>query len=206
MDGSGGGPRATLRAWRERGVDGIDPLRYAVIDALARRASEHEGEARRLLEARLSTLVAEHAQRVAQRSVPGAQGDATCGARGAVGELADLLDRHAADRDGGAARAFPHMRALDGFRELWSRMRMQGQLRQALADEPEDAGPLNSGRLVHRSLTLMREASPDYLQSFLSYVETLSWLERMSNDGVLPNEEPARAAVADRRRQRTRGS
>jgi hypothetical protein len=42
---------------------------------------------------------------------------------------------------------------------------------------PKNAGPLNSSSLVHRSLSLMREVSPEYLQHFLGYLDSLAWLE-----------------------------
>jgi hypothetical protein len=49
---------------------------------------------------------------------------------------------------------------------------------------------------VHRSLSLMRELSPGYLQQFLSYVETLSWMEQL-NIGAAPAEkETPRAATS----------
>jgi hypothetical protein len=52
-----------------------------------------------------------------------------------------------------------------------------------LATVPKNAGPLNSHHLVHQSLTLMRELSPEYLTQFVSYVETLSWLDRAQTPG-----------------------
>ena len=53
-------------------------------------------------------------------------------------------------------------------------------MRQSLEQVPGNAGPLNSSSLVHRSLSLMRELSPGYLQQFLSYVDALSWMEQMN--------------------------
>ena len=69
-----------------------------------------------------------------------------------------------------------------------------------------DAGPLNSGSLVHRSLTLMRELSPGYLQQFLSYVDTLSWMEQLSDGGALTAQNEHRAVSARKRaRAKPRG-
>jgi hypothetical protein len=48
---------------------------------------------------------------------------------------------------------------------------------RAAARAPDNAGPLNSHRLVLRSLALMQAASPHYLRRFLSQVDTLLWLE-----------------------------
>ncbi|RYF79622.1 MAG: DUF2894 domain-containing protein, partial [Comamonadaceae bacterium] len=48
---------ARLDAWRARQSAGADPLSAAFIDTLARRAEAQQGAVRRLLEARLSTLL-----------------------------------------------------------------------------------------------------------------------------------------------------
>ena len=49
--------QATLDAWREQGADRHNPLRFHFIDALARRATANEGEARRVMDARLSDAI-----------------------------------------------------------------------------------------------------------------------------------------------------
>ena len=67
------------------------------------------------------------------------------------------------------------------------------QRRQALQRLPDNAGPLNTQRLLLQALTLMHEASPAYLQHFMAHAETLLWLEAASPARVLPRKEPARA-------------
>lgn len=49
---------------------------------------------------------------------------------------------------------------------------------QALAEVPEACGPLNPQRLATRSLETMRDLSPHYLSRFVSYIDTLFWLEQ----------------------------
>jgi hypothetical protein len=113
---------------------------------------------------------------------------------GALAELAELVDvltnRATAATEGGAAERsgvphahrrndLPELPVLDYFRETWSRFSTEKQLRQSLEQVPDNAGPLNSNSLVHRSLSLMRALSPGYLQQFLSYVEALSWMEQL---------------------------
>lgn len=49
---------------------------------------------------------------------------------------------------------------------------------QALAQVPENAGPLNSHLLALQSLKQMRDIAPDYLKRFMSYVDTLFWLDQ----------------------------
>ncbi|VWX62988.1 conserved hypothetical protein [Burkholderiales bacterium 8X] len=66
------------------------------------------------------------------------------------------------------------------FKSLWSRLSADRRLGESLAAVPENPGPLNSHRLVHRALASMRELSPAYLGHFMSYVDTLQGLEQMN--------------------------
>ena len=162
-----------LAARRAQG--GVQVWRLDLIEALQARAAAHQGEARRMLQARISTLVAEC------EAVPAHAAVAGTGAALEPGVLAALADELAArqrQRDEGAGRrvALP---ALEASRRTWARLRTEAQLRQSLEQVDEDAGPLNSGRLVHRALTLMQQCSPGYLQHFVAYVDALSSLESL---------------------------
>ncbi|WP_155681573.1 DUF2894 domain-containing protein [Burkholderia stagnalis] len=195
--------RAMLDAWREQGADRLDPVRFHLMDALARRAAGHDGDTRRLLDARLATLLAGYAD-IVERSAPNAadvgippgepaRGEPAPGepARGALAALVTQLARDAqADRAG----IDPAM--IEFFRETWSKVRTEKQYRQALDQVPRNAGPLNSSSLVHRSLSLMRDLSPGYLQQFLSYVDALSWLEDLMGGGAQAEKEAPRAKGA----------
>jgi Protein of unknown function (DUF2894) len=215
-----GGARATLDAWRERGADRLDPIRFRFIEALDRRAADHSGEARRLLDEKLSKLIEAYAidlEHAASKAVD-ANADTDIGptassdepARDTLAGLIDYIASHApADGDGLKAgsvtprpSSYPELEALDYFRETWSKVRSEKQLRQSLKKAPGNAGPLNSSSLVHRSLSLMRELSPGYLQQFLSYVDALSWMEQMNGGGALPAKDAPRAASA---KKNTRG-
>ncbi|KWI34308.1 hypothetical protein WT71_07125 [Burkholderia stagnalis] len=192
-----------LDAWREQGADRLDPVRFHLMDALARRAAGHDGDTRRLLDARLATLLAGYAD-IVERSAPNAadvgippgepaRGEPAPGepARGALAALVTQLARDAqADRAG----IDPAM--IEFFRETWSKVRTEKQYRQALDQVPRNAGPLNSSSLVHRSLSLMRDLSPGYLQQFLSYVDALSWLEDLMGGGAQAEKEAPRAKGA----------
>ncbi|KVX65987.1 hypothetical protein WT33_09085 [Burkholderia stagnalis] len=199
-----------LDAWREQGADRLDPVRFHLMDALARRAAGHDGDTRRLLDARLATLLAGYAD-IVERGAPNAadvgippgepaRGEPAPGepapgepapgepARGALAALVTQLARDAqADRAG----IDPAM--IEFFRETWSKVRTEKQYRQALDQVPRNAGPLNSSSLVHRSLSLMRDLSPGYLQQFLSYVDALSWLEDLMGGGAQAEKEAPRA-------------
>ncbi|MCD9029495.1 DUF2894 domain-containing protein [Luteimonas sp. BDR2-5] len=211
---------AVLDGWRAQGADRMDPLRFHRIAALHRRAGGRDGEARRALDARLGALVEAYARDVARArrdpsrgagldpprgadggskaALPGAP-DAAGSAdprRGALGALVDGMTARArvAATNAEAPSPYPELPALEDFRALWSTLRIRSQVRESLAPAPTGAGPLNSGALAHRSLALMRTLSPDYLQHFLAYVDTLSWLETMHDAGVLAGGETPQAA------------
>lgn len=183
----------------------MSPMRFHRIDALARRAAAHDGEVRRLLDGRLAELIGAYAgdlERAASRNEDAAAQPAEAGAElsGLVGYIAERAAQRAAAAGGLAApAAFPELAALAEFRALWSKLRIESQLRQSLEQSSDDAGPLNSGRLVQRSLTLMSELSPGYLQQFLSYVDTLAWIESMNEGGLLALDDSARAGSPGKR-------
>jgi hypothetical protein len=191
--------RATLDAWREQNADRLNPMRFHFIEALERRAAGHGGEARRILDDRLSRLLEAYADdlEAAASSVDAADSLTTKSPpdHGALGGLIDHISNQVAPRPS----TFPTLEALDEFRKIWSELRTDSQVRQSLEQVPANAGPLNSGNLVHRSLTLMRELSPGYLQQFLSYVDTLSWMEQMSDGGALAIKNGPRAMGAGKR-------
>lgn len=233
----------TLDAWRERGADRLDPVRFRFIDALRRRAAAHGGDARRLLDTRLAALIDAYAADLRRAEsngdacecagapapapasstspapTPAAPSTTTTSpatsspAEPARGPLAALLD-YIGSRERPTASAPDETRAapasstasgrvalraepelLDYFRETWSKLSADSQLRASLEQVPKNAGPLNSSSLVHRSLSLMRELSPEYLRQFLSYVDALSWLQQMNGDEAATGDEAARGAV-----------
>jgi hypothetical protein len=205
---SAGAPaaRATLDAWREQGADRLDPIRFHFIDALEQRVAGHGGEARRILDDRLTALLQAYADDLdsAASRFNDVCDAASSGepARGALGELLDYVAIHAsgvrlaAGTTPSPSNSYPELELLDYFREIWSKVSTGKQLRQSLEQVPGNAGPLNSSSLVHRALSLMQELSPGYLQQFLSYVDTLSWMEQMNGGGALAGKDVPRAGSA----------
>lgn len=204
-------PPPALAALPARGPQRPGPMYLDYVEALARRAAAHEGEVRRLLEGRLATVTATATAKAlsgcgqAYRGVASRRTGTSAAAPQAPvhgGPLADLLRhiaRHSpAGRAGGSAVGAAgggvrpvELKALSQFASTWSRLSVDRQLSQSLAKVPENAGPLNSHHLALRSLTLMRDISPDYLSRFMSYVDALSWLDRAAGGGT---PAPARAA------------
>ncbi len=70
------------------------------------------------------------------------------------------------------------MKALRHHRETLRRQYAERLLYSALRDAPDDAGPLNPRKLALRSLHIMLDTSPACLGHFVSYLETLYWLEQ----------------------------
>jgi hypothetical protein len=196
--------RATLDAWREQNAYRLNPIRFHFIETLERRAAGHSGEARRILDDRLSGLLEAYADDLEAASKVDSAHSATTPDAPARGALGGLID-HIANVEAPQSCTFPELVALDEFRKIWSELRTDSQVRQSLGQVPTDAGPLNSGSLVHRSITLMRELSPGYLQQFLSYVDTLSWIDQMKDGGALAAKEGPRA-VNSRKRVRAKAA
>ena len=84
------------------------------------------------------------------------------------------------------------LRALQQFRSTWARLHVDQQMTRSLAQAPANPGPLNSQLLVLRSLKLMRDISPGYLQCFLSQMDTLVWLNEAQGGGAPLKSRPAR--------------
>ncbi|MET4576100.1 DUF2894 domain-containing protein [Ottowia thiooxydans] len=168
-------------------------VREALIAAMARRAQDHQGATRELLEARLAQLGAESESSVSKSLPPVSRSSE----RGPLGRLADgLAARHASAEPSGpdvpglsaGSAAQRELGTLRQFRGAWSRMFAERRLRQTMEQVPPQAGPLNSHHMVHRALAVMQEISPAYLQRFVTQVEALLWLEQQQMPVAAPTQ------------------
>ena len=181
----------------------VPTLRQRHIQALQRRAGQHQGAVRQLIDARLQALEA------AEAAVAGVAAVLQAPAPRRASLLAGLLAHIQAQGDGAAASAAPvghagaqgrpharppGLKALRDHAQAWSGLRMQQRVRQALAAVPAQAGPLNTQRLLHETLCRLQAASPAYLQRLVAQVETLLWLEQQAQGTALP--KPARPEKA----------
>ncbi|MBV1882234.1 MAG: DUF2894 domain-containing protein [Pseudomonadales bacterium] len=66
------------------------------------------------------------------------------------------------------------------YKQALSKLKSEELIRHLLTDGPENPGPINSHGLASRSLTLMGELSPKYLNRYISYLDSLLWLEAAS--------------------------
>ena len=177
-----------IEALRERGAQQADLVRFRFIESLAERAAQHEGAARRVLDERLAQLLSAHERKLDQAAQPQDKARPPASTEPLPrSALADLV----ADLGGRSAQLAPvstaktasidstvELETLPFFRRTWSRLSADQRLAQSLAALPENAGPLNSHHLVHRSLTLMRELSPGYFDRFVAHVDALLSLQQ----------------------------
>jgi hypothetical protein len=160
-------PRPALAAF--------DPVGWHYTEQLSHRANEATGLTRDLLLAKLEKALSEMNARwdaKTQSDEPDAIPEAAL-----PSPLAQLLQEmttasgETPPNKPNAWRAEnPH---IQQFRKQLGQIRVQKQVTQAMAQAPQNAGPINSHMLVLRSLGQMREASPDYLGRFMVYLDTL---------------------------------
>jgi hypothetical protein len=164
-------PRPTLATF--------DPVGWHYTEQLLQRASEATGLTRDLLQAKLEQALSELTARfdAAQLSgLPAAEPTAAL-----PSPLAQLLQEMT--RTTGATQPIQpnawraESPRIQQFRKQLGQISVQKQVSQAMAQAPQNAGPINSHMLVLRSLGLMREASPDYLGRFMVYLDTLLCLD-----------------------------
>ncbi|SAL23160.1 hypothetical protein AWB73_01613 [Caballeronia turbans] len=183
-----------LDAWRANGDDRANPVRFHLIDALAKRAAAYDGETRRKLDARLAQLLDAYRTDI-ERAALHRTATHDADERGPLAALVDDIAKPS------SKHATSHAELLEYFRAVWSKVSAEKQLRDSLAHVPRNAGPLNSSSLVHRSLSLMREVSPGYFQQFLAYADALSWMEEMNGPGVIVAKEAAGAKKGGRKKK-----
>jgi len=204
--------RAMLDAWREQNADRLDPLRFHAMEALERRAAKLEGEVRRLLDDKLSALIDSYAGDLQKAATADNTNSAQAASQGALVDLLEHIALSTATRNQILAAhnvtppssSYPTLETLVEFKKIWSAVRTGSQVRQSLEQVPENAGPLNSGALVHRSIGLMRDLSPGYLQQFLSYIDALSWVEQINGSISATSEAPRAASTRKRSKGKSR--
>lgn len=175
----------------------FDPVGFRFIEILAERTSAHQGRTRAILDARLQEAVAayqlrfERARDAAKDAgavpIPGAQ-------EGALRALVRHMEAHApADLDvraGEPTASRSELKSVRYFRKTWAKLSADKLVTQALNQAPRNAGPINSHMVVLRSLALMRDTAPDYLNRFMSYVDTLLCLEQGGATAQVPAKTP----------------
>ena len=188
---------AQLDALRASGAADRDPVRFAYLEALSRRAAMQPESIRLSLNAKISAA----ADELASRPAPTPTEIAPTTPASPLADLLAYVSQQAHDQPdtrqpaneistvnrknrpksksvpAAPRQQGPELKSVAIFRNEWSKLSTEQQLTQTLAQAPENAGPMNSQHLVLRSLERMRDIAPDYLQGFMSYIDTLIWLD-----------------------------
>ena len=174
----------TLEALRQQGAHQMSPVDFHYLEALERRIPDLAPKVRQILENKLALGVAAY-QAKFEQTQNGATHAATAVAvkeKTVLGQLIQSMAQHIPE-DANVMEAPPsaartELKSVRHFRNTWSKLSAQKQVSQALRQAPKNAGPINSHSLVLRSLELMRDISPDYLNRFMSYADTLLCLDQ----------------------------
>lgn len=128
---------------------------------------------------------------------------------GTLPSIPPLRDR---SRRAGSADALPGhgltlrpLRALEQFPDSWATLRLEQQLADTLARAPQNAGPLNSHRLVARALQQLHTLSPAYLRHFMAHAEALASLEALLDPKAVAASAPAGAGTEKRTSRKMAG-
>jgi hypothetical protein len=188
--------QAKLEVLRASGGPERDPIRFAYLNALARRAATQPEYIRQSLNEKISAAASKLAARPTVAPTAPHRKNTTSPLANLLAyisqqahaqpETLPINDPTVANRNfqqnsqnvsTGRISQAPELRSVTFFHNTWSKLSTEQQLTETLAQAPENAGPMNSQHLVLRSLQIMNEISPDYLQGFMSYIDTLIWLE-----------------------------
>ena len=72
------------------------------------------------------------------------------------------------------------LKASQTMRAHLQRRAAEKRIDLAIAEGPESPGPLNPQMLAIKALTIMRDISPQYLNRYVSYLDTLFWVEQLA--------------------------
>jgi hypothetical protein len=74
------------------------------------------------------------------------------------------------------------LKATRLFRKSQETLNSEKLVKQAIKEGPDNPGPINPHMLAIRSLSTMQSLSPAYLKRFLSYIDTVFWLDQVSEE------------------------
>jgi Protein of unknown function (DUF2894) len=190
---------ALLVSLRAAGAARLDAVGWHYIETLAKRSDAHTGPAQALLNDKLLHALTQFKARLDASLKPSDM------SRDNPSPLAALLNdmaRHVPALPGSAAPSQgmalktlawrAENPKVQQFKKQLGKISVQRQVTQAIAQAPQNAGPINSHMLALRSLGLMRDASQDYLNRFMTYVDTLLCLDEAAHQ-KLPTKKPAQA-------------
>ena len=176
-------PLPDLTALRAAGAARLDAVGWHYIETLAERTHTQSGAARQLLQVKLQAALTAFEARMRLAATP-STAPAQAVQPSPLGALLQELALHQTSQSPGQGQGLGQSvgwRAerprIQQFRQQLSKISVHKQVKQAIALAPANAGPINSHMLVLRSLGLMRDLSPDYLNRFMTHVDTLLCLD-----------------------------
>jgi hypothetical protein len=180
-----------LEALRAAGAAKVDAVGWHYIETLARRTQALSGPAQRLLQAKLKEALQRFEVQMIEAGGPGAAPAPDPILPSPLASLLEEMSPQNATRATGFTQARPSENPrIEEFRKQLSQISVQKQVSLAIAQAPHNAGPINSHMLVLRSLGLMRELSPDYLNRFMAHVDTLLCLDE-ADKAKVPSKKAA---------------
>lgn len=173
-----------LGALRAAGAARVDAVGWHYIETLAKRTQAQSGPARFLLHAKLQEALQRFNARMTTAAQP--QGHPELLPSPLATLLQDMGPKTAPPGSAKPAGWSSENPRIQAFKKQLSQISVQKQVTQAIAQAPQNAGPINSHMLVLRSLGLMRDISPDYLNRFMAHVDTLLCLEEAGKVKLTP--------------------
>ncbi|MFA7555652.1 MAG: DUF2894 domain-containing protein [Spongiibacteraceae bacterium] len=98
-----------------------------------------------------------------------------------------------------ASPPLTELKSARKFRQSQVKQRAHNVVSNAIKERPEEPGPLNPHMLAIRALTNMRDLSPQYLNRFVAYIDTLFWIEQADHKTQLSTKTPAKKPASKRR-------
>ena len=174
-----------------QGLDCFDPPRLCYLQAMVRRAKTKEHAVGMRLEQKITMALKQYqsdcliARQIDHRraeireqpdpSLPTPQ------KKTAAQQIAELTQTINQDDHGASGESnvngVRELKSLRLFRAACVEHDANKLVTQAIKNGPKTPGPLNSHALAVKSLTKLRELSPEYLQHFIAYADTLLWLD-----------------------------
>jgi hypothetical protein len=185
-----------LDALRAAGAARVDAVGWHYIETLASRTQAQSGPARLLLQAKLQEAIQRFETRMGKNQTDTVQAYSRLVPSPMATLLQDIRQKNASQVSGqttGSQEA--ENPRIQAFKKQLNKISVQKQVTQAMAQAPQNAGPINSHMLVLRSLGLMRDISPDYLNRFMAHVDTLLYLEEAGKGKLTPKRAAPSAKI-----------
>ena len=181
-----------LDALRASGAARVDAVGWHYIETLAKRTREQSGPAQLKLMAKLQEALVRLETRMGAAAEPLENQIVTSSPLATL--LKDMGSKSAPQGSNKSTAWGLESPRIQAFKKQLSLISVQKQVTQAIAQAPQNAGPINSHMLVLRSLGLMRDISPDYLNRFMAHVDTMLCLDEAGKAKLTPK----KASPADK--------